>query len=240
MPPADQTGPGPNDRDERDALAGEYVLGTLDAAERHAVEARIAADPAFAAAVAEWQERLQPLADMEEPVAPSPGLWPRIAAALGPQANETQGGNVVALRRSVRRWKAATALAGAVAAALVAFVVVERSGPPPESEFVAVLTAPDGTTPAFVAAIDVASRTVQIVRVATPPPADKSYELWSIAPDEAPVSLGVVEQATYRHAIGETPSPELTLAITLEQKGGSPTGAPQGPLVFSGKLLPAR
>lgn len=237
MQPADPTGP---DRDERDALAGEYVLGTLDATERAAAEARIAADPTFAVMVAEWQQRLQPLSDGLTPVTPPPHLWHGIAARIGDNSGGIEEGNVVALRRSLRRWKLATAAAAAMAASLIIVVALERSRPPPETEFVAVLTAPDGTTPAFVASVDVATRTVEIIRVATSPPADKSYELWSIAPAKAPVSLGVIEQASYRHAIGEMPSPDITLAITLEQKGGSPTGAPQGPLVFKGTLLPAR
>ena len=51
------------DGDEIDALAGQYVLGTLDADERRAADARLVSDTAFRAAVAAWQSRLQPLAD---------------------------------------------------------------------------------------------------------------------------------------------------------------------------------
>ncbi len=55
-----------------------------------------------------------------------------------------------------------------------------------------------------------------------------------------PHSLGVIEKANFRRVINTAPATDETLAITLEQKGGSPTGAPQGPLVFKGTLLPAR
>ena len=41
-------------REAEDALAAEYVLGVLDAAERAEVEARIKREPAFAARVAEY------------------------------------------------------------------------------------------------------------------------------------------------------------------------------------------
>ena len=54
------------DSDEIEALAGEYVLGTLDADERRAAEARIVADPTFRTAVADWERRLQPLAGTDE------------------------------------------------------------------------------------------------------------------------------------------------------------------------------
>ena len=236
MTPSDANG---MDGNERDALAGEYVLGTLDGDERRAAEARIAADPGFAAAVAAWQKRLQPLTDAEPPVAPPPHLWSRIEARIGAPAAQ-DGTNVVALRRSVRRWRLTAAACAAAAAVLVAVVAVDRLQPPPQSAFVAVLTAPDGTTPAFVATVDMDTRTVQLVRVATPAPPDKSYELWSILPDQAPHSLGVIERANYRRVIDTAPAPDVTLAVTLEQKGGSPTGAPQGPLVFKGTLLPAQ
>ncbi len=236
MAQTDHTG---MDDGDRDALAGEYVLGTLDPAERSAAEARMAADPHFRAAVAAWENRLQPLGETAAPVAPHDSVWQRIEARLDAPVAAARD-NVVALRRSVTRWRVSTAAFAAAAAAMIAVVVVDRMQPPPQSQFAAVLTAPDGTTPAFVATVDVATRTIQLVRVATPPPPDKSYELWSILPNQAPQSLGVVEKASYRHAIGEKPSPDLTLAITLEQKGGSPTGAPQGPLVFKGTLLPAQ
>ncbi len=236
MTPSDANG---MDGNEREALAGEYVLGTLDAAERRAAEARIAADPAFAAAVAAWQKRLQPLTDAAPPVAPPPHLWSRIEAAIG-QGAPAVGDNVVALRRSVHRWRLVAGISAAAALVLVAVVAADRLQPPPQSSFVAVLTAPDGTTPAFVATVDMDSRTVQLVRVAAPAPPDKSYELWSILPDKPPHSLGVIEKANYRPVIDTAPAPDVTLAVTLEQKGGSPTGAPQGPLVFKGTLLPAK
>jgi anti-sigma-K factor RskA len=227
------------ERDELDGLAGEYVLGTLDAAERRAAEARIAADPHFRRAVAAWQTRLQPLADSAGEAEPPAGLFSRIEQQISSNAAPS-GSNVVALRRSIVRWRVSTAVLAAAAASLVAVVVLDRMQPPPQTEFAAVLTAPDGTTPAFVATVDVKTRTIQLVRVASPAPAGKSYELWSIAPNAQPRSLGVIERANYRQVIGEQPSPDITLAVTLEQQGGSPTGAPQGPLVFKGTLLPAK
>ncbi|MEO8669058.1 MAG: hypothetical protein ABI399_11120, partial [Bauldia sp.] len=97
------------ERDDIEALAAEYVLGTLDAGERSAAEARLAADMSFRAAVAAWERRLQPLADALPPVEPPADLFhriaPRIAAAPSAIAGIAfAGGDVVALRRSVRRW----------------------------------------------------------------------------------------------------------------------------------------
>lgn len=225
------------DRNDLDALAGEYVLGTLPADERRAAEARYAADPAFRRAVSDWEIRFQPLSDAagESPV--SAALRDRVLAgiAAAPSPAET-GGNVTALRRAVRRWQITSAIVGAAAAVLAVVVVVGALRPAPQTEFVAVLTA-GGEAPAFVATVDTAAGTISIRRVAGAAPPDKSYELWSIAPNEAPRSLGVVEQASYTQPLPVPPSGDLTLAISLEPKGGSPTGAPTGPVVYTGALV---
>ena len=55
---------------ERDALAGEYVLGTLDANERAAAQGLLAANSEFAAKVRLWERRLGELHLMVEPVEP--------------------------------------------------------------------------------------------------------------------------------------------------------------------------
>jgi anti-sigma-K factor RskA len=224
--------------DEIEALAGEYVLGTLDTNERRAAEARIAADPTFRTAVADWERRLQPLADTVSEANPPAAAFARIMAAIDalPVAVPA-GGNVVALRRSVRRWQITTVLMGAAAAAVLAAVVVfDRTAPAPQSQFVAVLTA-EGAKPAFLATVDTSKGTITVRRVASAAPPDKSYELWSIEPNAAPKSLGLVEQASLSRALPVAPTGRATLAISLEPKGGSPTGAPTGPVVFSGALV---
>jgi anti-sigma-K factor RskA len=224
--------------EELEGLAAEYVLGSLDADERRAVEARLAADPAFRAAVAAWEKRLQPLADALPPAAPPAHVRDRVMAAIGTvPAAPSVSDNVVALHRSVRRWRIATAAAGLAAAVLAGVVLLDVTAPR-QTEFVAVLTA-EGANPAFVATVDVAKGSMTLRQVAgATAPADKSYELWAIVPNTPPRSLGLVEQASLSRALSETPSRDLTFAITLEQRGGSPTGAPQGPVVFKGSLVP--
>jgi anti-sigma-K factor RskA len=76
----------PTDPAERDALAGEYVLGTLDAATARAVERALPQDAALRAAVEAWEARLAPLSTLAPPEAPPPGLWERIERALDPTA----------------------------------------------------------------------------------------------------------------------------------------------------------
>ena len=67
-------------------VAGEYVLGVLDASERGAVAQRIEREPAFANEVASWEERLGGLADEVKPVTPPEATWSRIEAAIAAPA----------------------------------------------------------------------------------------------------------------------------------------------------------
>ena len=64
--------------DDRDALAAEYVLGTLSADERDQAEALLLIDPGFAEIVRGWERRLGELNVMVEAVEPPPDIWDRI------------------------------------------------------------------------------------------------------------------------------------------------------------------
>ena len=70
---------------------------------------------------------------------------------------------------------------------------------------------------------------------------NQAYELWAVPASGAPVSLGIVnasgeterDVAEDKRALLET---GVTLAVSLEPEGGSPTGAPTGPVLFVGAL----
>ena len=69
--------------DDRDALAAEYVLGTLAADEREQAEALLVIDPGFAEIVRVWERRLGELNVMVEAVEPPPDVWDKIRADIG-------------------------------------------------------------------------------------------------------------------------------------------------------------
>src|SRR5271170_2690896 len=69
--------------DDRDALAAEYVLGTLSADEREQAEALLSIDPGFAEIVRQWERRLGELNVMVEAVEPPSEIWEQIRAAIG-------------------------------------------------------------------------------------------------------------------------------------------------------------
>jgi anti-sigma-K factor RskA len=64
--------------DDRDALAAEYVLGTLSAEEREQAEALLSIDRGFAETVRLWEHRLGELNVMVEAVEPPADVWERI------------------------------------------------------------------------------------------------------------------------------------------------------------------
>ena len=71
-----------SDVDHTDALAAEYVLGTLDSEEREQARALLGADMAFAVKVAQWERRLGELHLMVEPVEPDAKIWTRIKSKM--------------------------------------------------------------------------------------------------------------------------------------------------------------
>ena len=235
----------PAEHDERQALAAEYVLGTLDPDERRDVAYRLRTDPELKRMVEEWTERLHPLDAGLEPHPPSAGLETRILDRI---AGLRRGG-IVAMERSLKRWRTAAIATGALAAGL-ALVLVWRAPQvlsPPEAggTFVATLQA-EGTSPAFVAVVDLDRRTVAIRRLGEPPPPGRSYELWAIGGGRAaPESLGVVDADLKMPAaeLGDLQTAILAdtvFAVTVEPKGGSPSGKPSGAPVYVGKLIPTQ
>lgn len=228
-----------------EALAADYVLGQLDQSERSAVAARLQREPALRAAVEAWERRLAPLADLTPTVAPSADLFAAIEAKIGARSQGAADGNVVDLTRRLQRWRTATGLAGALAASLViALAVREIDRPPSAGNLVAVLQK-DAASPAFVLTVDLSAKSFTVRSVAPERQAEKSYELWLVSDKlPAPRSLGLVGQSEFdtRRALTGYDAAVIanaTFAVSVEPKGGSPTGQPTGAVVYAGKLIQA-
>ncbi len=207
--------------EEDDLLAAEYVTGLLDLAERSAVEIRLRNEPAFAARITAWEDRLSPLNDEYVEVT-APNLMPQIEARLFPSAPKRS------LFANFRVWGASAAAALAVAAYLVLI--------PPVPSFTATLTADAGNL--RYEAVVTQDR-LTITRVAgNPADATHAHELWIIAGNNPPVSLGVLPAGSETISLPGVAPGEI-LAVTEEQAGGSPDGKPHGPIVAKGALTSA-
>ena len=67
--------------------------------------------------------------------------------------------------------------------------------------------------------------------------ANQALELWAVPASGAPRSLGLISAsgATVVQK-GKVLEGAAALAVSLEPPGGSPTGAPTGPILYAGKL----
>jgi anti-sigma-K factor RskA len=196
--------------DDPDLIAGEYVLGTLEAGERAAAEEFAAKEPGFAAAVIAWERRFAPLNELIVSVAPPEGMWPRIAEALdqAPQPERARqaafiarvaemsrdyGPNVAdTLVESRRRWRAAAVACFAVASVFAGLLVnralkpTPKPAPPPAPvaqpavERIVGVLREQGEAPAFLLSFDIAERALTVRPVNVPAPAGMRHELWLI------------------------------------------------------------
>jgi len=226
-----------------DFAAAEYALGTLDPSERATLAARRLGEPDLDEAIRAWEERLAPLAEAAPEIEPPRDLLPAIEARIrGASPEAPEGAAVVALERSIRRWRglaiAASVLAGVLAIGFVARETSRQSSP---REYVAILQK-DAASPAIEVTVNLDKQELTVRPVAAQPPPGKAYELWIIdAKLGAPRSLGLIGD-TPRGASLSAYDPAViagaTYAVTVEPPGGSPTGQPSGTPVFVGKLIP--
>jgi anti-sigma-K factor RskA len=71
---------------DRDRLAAEYVLGTLEGEERREAEHLEESDREFQMAVTQWRSRFAEIDQTASPQSASEALWQRIEADLSEQA----------------------------------------------------------------------------------------------------------------------------------------------------------
>ena len=169
--------------------------------------------------------------------------------------------NVVQLDRRVKKWRGVAIAMQAIAALLVIYVAAAQFYPglirlrgrvaeqqvaqaPAQlpARLVGVLQQ-DPTNPAFLLTVDPQSRTLIVRRVSATPEPGRSYELWLTAKGaSAPKSLGVVgnDEFTQRPIPGNFDLATLrtaSYAVSLEPAGGSPSGVPTGPVLFTGNIV---
>ena len=222
-----------------DALAGEYVLGTLRGRARQRFERLAGVQRHIADAVRAWEERLLPLAEALPPVAPPARVWTAILGRLGGRTPAPRASRWM----SVGWWRG-FAVAGLVTSLALAVVLLKSAPERPEGSLVIVLAGQDAK-PALIATATRASRYLSIKAVAPVSVApDRALELWMLPDGGNPRSLGVLP-AGPPTAIARVqltaPAEQVlqsipALAVSLEPAGGSPTGLPTGPVLYTGSV----
>ena len=203
------------------------------------------------------------LPEAPPPIAPAPEANDNLVAAPVPPSAVAP--NVIQLNSRVRRWRNVASFASAIAAALLVMVglqvyqpdalpesirpkprtqVVEVKTPPPAAaaQYVALLQS-GGGAPAFILTVDAATKNFTVRKVGAQPEVGRSYELWIVSDKlQRPRSLGVIgrNDFTERPVLSGYDADlvnQATYAVSIEPEGGSPSGAPTGPVVFTGKLI---
>lgn len=218
--------------DEDSLLAAEFALGVLEGAAREDFARRVAADPALADEVRYWDEHFAGLADELVEVAPPAQVQTRLERRLFAASERSSVWNSLVL------WR------GLAIAALTALAVFAgwslRTIPTASHETLVAQVAGAGSPLNLVAFYNDATGELRLNRTAGSPSAGRSFELWVIVGNQPPVSLGVLPAGTLtRVLIPEDLRNKLrdsVLAVSDEPAGGSPTGAPTGPVVGSGRL----
>ncbi|MGB9150584.1 MAG: anti-sigma factor [Burkholderiales bacterium] len=231
-----------HDPDLRNALAAEYALGTLQGAARKRFESLLHNDADLQHRVEQWQASLSVLALRLAPIAPSRRVWNRIRAQLfmknAPANDPSKSGP--SWWSNLVFWRGWGLAATAAVAALLVFISVV---PPPEAKptYVVVLSNQQAQ-PVMSVASDNRQKQLRIKIIGQQKiDADRDYELWALPKGGPPRSLGLVSEQGETVLLVPNTMQGLTdipaLAISLEPKGGSPTGQPTGPVLFTGPVI---
>lgn len=252
----------------RQMLAAQYVLGTLRGRARRRFDKLARTDTALRGELRFWESRLAGLAADLPPQAPPPAVWLSLQHRIEAQAPVVTPIRKPAPPPARTAPEPAPAspwriLAGlATAAAVVIAVLVGTRVPLPGEAPAEVATAPAPApvaAPAAAPAVYVsllklpesdmqwtlavqptAGEVKAVASGAYPKLGEHSLELWLIA-EGKPVSLGLLPttgEGRLKLPPGVTGA-QLTLAVSLEPVGGSPSGQPTGPVLTSGPAIRA-
>ncbi|MEN9011379.1 MAG: anti-sigma factor [Yoonia sp.] len=218
-------------------LAAEYALGLLSPEEAAAFESVLAVDPALRDLYADWAEDFADLTDDIAPVDPHPALEARIHAAIFGQPAPKPKPSLIARLGFFGPALAGVAAALAVLFGLNQFGVLNDDSP----TFVAEIAAEDDSF-VVLASFDPDAGTLDMNRTVGGPREGRALEVWLIAGENPPVSLGVWPkgQAKATLAIASDIARLMdggVLAVSDEPPGGSPTGAPMGDVLGFGKIM---
>ena len=213
----------------RRALAADYAIGLMPAPARRRFEQLLLDDAALRAELAQWQESLASLTEAlpEHPVPDR--VWQGITARIEPQVLH------VPEKRSFWNWLRVTAALCSIVVLVFLGSLYNRD----DARYRATLLTADAQ-PALKVEAHADYLQVEPLTLAAVD-ADRSLELWAIPADGKPISLGVIPaggkgKVELNEAQKALIGKPIALAVSLEPKGGSPTGQPTGPVLYQGAL----
>lgn len=233
--------------DEGSVLAAEYVLGLLEGEDRARAAERALRDRAFSAEIDVWERRFAAFYGSVPSVDPPAIVWEHIAQSIDRPANLVAFPERTRLLDRLGLWRGLTAASLLAAACVAGIVVLPKRAPSPVVPPVgasALLTATltdKGNRPLFVATADPRTEAVIVVPIGGIAARDRTPELWVIPVGGVPRPIGLIG-AEHPHSLHASPTvrtalaAKAILAVSLEPPGGSPTGAPTGPVIATGVI----
>lgn len=218
-------------------LAAEYVLGTLIGRARRRFERLMTDSHQVRAAVWSWEQRLSPLAQAAGSLQPRAGVWREV------QARTTQRESGPRWYERLNLWRGLS-LAATAAALVLGVMLMLRVSTVAAPQYVAVFN-DQQSQPLWVVRADMEHGRVELKSInASAPAAVNSYELWILLPGgAAPRSMGLLPTGATTKSM-DMPlelrslfSRAQGMAVSLEPAGGSPTGAPTGPVVYQAAIV---
>ena len=225
----------------RDTLAAEYVVGTLRGRARGRFQALLRYDPDLRRIAAEWEARLTPLTVAAGEIAPPARVWQAVARRIAGAARGASS------RTGLAFWRGLAVTSTAFVLILGAFIGVAPRPEPPMA-MVAVMNDDRGqpalvvSWPSMKAMHDPYIR-VKVVQEHPVMAPGTAWEMWMLPGDkDAPVSMGLIttdadQTMKLRPALAHRMEGAWGVAMSIEPKGGSPTGAPTGPVIFKGQCV---
>lgn len=216
-----------------DVLAAELVLGV--ASEKDLLEGRrrMATDSEFASRVVFWQERLSAMTDDINPVKPPARVKKKLLAQVFPKT-------CVSVLQRVWLWQGVSMVSVLFAGYLGVQLLEMNTRPDAQPTVLAAQLGSDTSALQVLAVVEPVKHEIALRRISGEVLPNRVFELWAILPDQAPVSLGVLpDSETVRVLVPEalrSQAAEITLAISDEPIGGSPTGAPTGAVLAAGEM----
>lgn len=219
-------------------LAAEYVLGTLHGRARKRFERLALNDAELRKCIRYWEHQLIELHDSVEPVIPPRQVWNKILMRIAPREARKPS-----MWERAGFWQTTSfAMIALIAVTLLNAEKILKQPDVPIAQYVTVL-ATEASQAAWIVRIYPSAQrvTVQALK-STQPGLHKAFELWML-PDggASPKSVGLLPASGEKDLELNSPLLEVllnskALAVSLEPAGGSPTGLPTGPVLYTGKI----
>ncbi|MDZ7822852.1 MAG: anti-sigma factor [Ahrensia sp.] len=223
-------------KSERENLCAEYALGVLPLAERLAFEKQLKDDADLRSLLEAWEIRLAPIGDNYKSVPAPASILSKVESKLFERPDLK-----LSWWNSIVLWRGLTA--GLLASTFGLLVIINNiSSPTVQTSPGFIAEIKSETSDLRVAALyESSSQTLRLNRISGAPANTRAFELWLIAGDQPPISLGVLpEKKEFRISLSPELSAKLVqnalFAISDEPEDGSPTGQPTGAVLAVGQI----